>query len=276
MLRQAELIRDGYTYQVRHFVAWARETGHGIDEDGLRGYFEHLDVSTYSANTIRNKRSAVKRRVRQIFHDAPIEDRVRIDRVLSDLDHDDPAPKINSVQVTRDRILDAGEYRELLIRCRSARQRAFIKFLNATGCRVSEMIGVRLDQVEELGTSFKVRVLGKGKKERFVRIPAALFAEIRETFHGENYLFETATRRPYTRGYVSAQIAKIGKMIGRRISAHSLRHCFATRKVQQLPGKLDAVSRYLGHSSPSITLAMYCHSSLSDAELFDEDLEAVL
>lgn len=275
-LTAAEGIRDGYTYQIRHFVRWARETGHTLDENGIRDYFAFLDSTSYTANTIRNKRSAVKRRVRQLFHDAPLDDRIRIDRTLSDLEHDDPAPKINSVQVTRDRCLDSGEYRDLLLHCRSDRQRAFVRFLNTTGARVSELCGIRLDQAEDLGSAVKLRLMGKGKKERFVRIPSDLFAFIRSTFNGTAYLFETSNGNAYGREYVSAQIATIGRRIDRRISAHTLRHSFATRKVQQLPGKLDAVSRYLGHSSPSITLAMYCHSSMSDAELFEDTAEAVL
>ena len=36
---------------------------------------------------------------------------------------------------------------------------------------------------------------------------------------------------------------------------------------------IDALSRYLGHSSPAITLAMYCHNELSDAELFERIAE---
>ena len=91
--------------------------------------------------------------------------------------------------------------------------------------------------------------------------------------------FPTSSREvilePYAREYVSAQIKKIGHRIGREISAHTLRHSFATRKVQQLPGKLDAVSRYLGHSSPSITLAMYCHNTMTDAELYEDLATAI-
>ena len=45
--------------------------------------------------------------------------------------------------------------------------------------------------------------------------------------------------------------------------------------VQQYPGKLDAVSLYLGHSSTSITLDMYVHTQLSDDELFDLEEGAI-
>lgn len=276
-LRQIELIKDGYTYQIRDFLRWARSTGHGLDEAGIREYFQHMGTLNLCANTIRNRRAAIKRRVRQVFHDAPLDDRMKIDRVLSDLDHDDPAPKINSVQVTRDKVIDPTEYRAMVKACRSDRQRAFVQFLYATGCRVSEMIGVRLDRCEVSGDSVKVRILGKGRKERFVRIPAELFDFMRATFSGSTYLCETSTGHQYTREYVSSQVSRVGALIGRDIAAHSLRHSFVTRKVQQFPGKLDAISRYVGHSSPSITLAMYCHSSMSDSELFDDlDMDAML
>lgn len=277
MLALVATYQDAYTYQVRHFIKWARANGKTIDQEGITDYFRALNESGYTAATIRNKRSAVKRRVRQLFHDAPIDARLKIERVLNDLEHDadTKAPKVNTNEITPDRVLTLQDYRAILDACRSARQRAFIMFLYSTGCRVSEMTGIRLEQCDVMGATVKIRVMGKGKKERFVRIPSDLFNQVRGIFNGKTYLFETGPGRQYAREYVSSQIKKIGKIIGREISAHSLRHSFATRKVQQFPGKLDAVSRYLGHSSPSITLAMYCHSSLTDAELYD-DLAAAI
>ncbi len=50
-------------------------------------------------------------------------------------------------------------------------------------------------------------------------------------------------------------------MLNRDISAHKLRHSFATIKIAKT-GKIKAVSEYLGHSSTSITLDMYVHEEL--------------
>jgi hypothetical protein len=122
-------IRDDYTFQVRSWLAWMKRTGNGVTEDGIRAYFAWLnDGSGYTANTVRNKRQAVKKRVRQLFHDAPVDERVKIDRLLTDLDHDTETkgPKINSEAVTRDRVITSAEYQEMLFRSRSDRQRAFI------------------------------------------------------------------------------------------------------------------------------------------------------
>ncbi len=106
------------------------------------------------------------------------------------------------------------------------------------------------------------------------RVTRELFAEIRAACRGEEYLFETAGGKPYRRSYVSGQIAKITQYaIGRRLSAHKLRHSFATRMVAKT-GKIAAVSTYLGHSSVSTTLNLYVHEELGDAELLGA--EAVL
>jgi hypothetical protein len=44
----------------------------------------------------------------------------------------------------------------------------------------------------------------------------------------------------------------------------------ATRQIRRT-NKIQAVSSYLGHGSPSITLALYTHEQLEDDELFDPE-----
>lgn len=273
LLARAEGIIDNYSGNIRSFTLWARETRHGLDSDGIADYFRYLNTdSGYASATIRVKRAALKKRIRQIFHDVPIEERMKIDRILSDLETepDTKAPKINTSAITSDKVISPAEYRELLEKCRSARQRAFIMFLYSTGCRVAELSGVRLDRCENQGATVKIRIIGKGKKERFIKIPATMFETIRETFRGSVYLFETGNGRAYNTDYVSAQIKKIGKLIGRKISAHCLRHTWATETIKEFPGSIKAVSVYMGHSSISTTLAFYDHSELTDAQLFSK------
>ena len=263
-----EGIQDVYTYQVRHWTKWMRETGNGIDPQGIREYFLFLHETGYAAGTIRNKRQAVKKRLRQIYHDRPIDERMKLDRFLKDLDQDLKPPKTNTNAVPRDRTLTNAEYNELLLRSRSAKQMAFIRFLWQTGARVSELTGVKLKDCKLSENTVNITLWGKGSKERHVKIQRELFDFIRDTFRGETYLFETTGGKRYYREYISTQIKKLGKLIGRDISAHSFRHSWATRKVHMYPEKLDAISTYLGHSSTAITLNMYVHSELSDNELF--------
>jgi integrase len=249
-----------------------QENGHGVNEEGLKAYFRWLnEESGYAANTVRNKRQACKRRVRQLYHHASVEERIMIDRVLHDLDHehDTKAPKTNGSAVTRDKYLTLEEYRQLLAQVKSDRQYCFLQFLWSTGARVSELTGAELRRCDVDETVVRITVRGKGSKERILKVRRDLYNRIRETFRGETYLFETQTGKPYQRDYISHQVQKIGKRIGKRISAHTLRHSFATDKLKR-GASLPALSHYLGHSTVAITADFYLHDEMDEELLLEE------
>jgi integrase len=67
--------------------------------------------------------------------------------------------------------------------------------------------------------------------------------------------------------YHSKRIASLAESIlGKHISAHSLRHSFATNMIRKT-NKIVATSEYLGHSSTTMTLDMYVHEVFSLSEL---------
>jgi integrase/recombinase XerD len=261
---------DNYISQTKTFINWLRNNDRDVTEESIRDYFTWLNESGYKAQTVAIKRQAVKKRIRELFKHAPIEDRMKIDQVLHELDHETKtkSPQINSKQITRDMVLDHGEYMQLLECCRSEKQRLFIEYLYCTGCRVSELTGAELRNCTFHDKTVKIRIMGKGSKERFIRISIELHQRIIEEFKGERFLFETASHKAYDRCYISRQIKVLGKRIGKEISAHTLRHSWATKMVGLYPGKISAISKYLGHSSPSITMSLYVHQELTDDELF--------
>lgn len=265
-LQQLSRIQDNYSYQVRHWLNWME--GRPINTESIREYFTHLETSGYKARTIANKRAAVKKRIRQLFKFADIETKMKLEAELKEIDRDIKPPTVNSNSVETDKVLSKREFEELINACRTDKQRAFCKFLFATGCRVNEMTGIKLTDCEDMGEYIKITVTGKGKKERVVRIDKPLYNSIRETFTGDSFLFSTRTGKRYRNTYISEQIKKIGALIGRKISAHTLRHSFVTHMIAAHPDKIDSISRYAGHSSVAITIGMYCHTSLSNDELF--------
>lgn len=268
-LRTIEQIQDTYSYHARHFCAWVRAEGRGINFEAVHDYLAELNRSDYSAGTKRVKRQAVIKRVRQLFRDRPTEDRVKLEEALKDLNTGETrAPKVNSTAIGADKYLSPTALQKLIEGARSDRQRLFIRFLAATGCRISEALNIKILHCTPEGEKTRMRVTGKGSKERYIAVPIALYEAIRLCFRGTTWIFETGNGKPYTRSYVSGQIAKLGRaVLNRRISAHSLRHTFATLMIRR-GVMIDALSRYLGHSSVSITLDLYCHNSLSDDELF--------
>ena len=174
--------------------------------------------------------------------------------------------KINTNAIESDRILSPTEVKHLIVATHDRRIALIVEFLFATGCRISETLGILLNDCDIGARRTLIRVSGKGAKERWIKIPTELYERIRERFVGRKYLFEHSERQ-YSRTSVSYRIkVESLKYLHRDISAHTLRHSFATAKIRET-GKIKGVSQYLGHSSVSTTLDLYVHEELADEEL---------
>ncbi len=299
-VKAIEAIDDNYSRHVRDFTKWLSGSTMLFGEESIKSYFTELNNSDiYKAGTKRIKRQAVKSRVRSLYEDSDLDELAKINTFLDKLDNDPAtkAPKINSSEITRDMFLSHDEIKELIEKCRSERQKLFIEFLYKTGCRVAEMCSLKVQDCTNSNLMMKCRVTGKGNKERSVRISWELFRAIEKEFQGKKYLFETAGNKAYLTAYVSNQIKKLGREMepqvysksdlrqmsaddkkkaikknGKNISAHTMRHSHAMTMIDRYPAKLDAISRTLGHSSPSITLEMYTHHQIDDSELLGLEL----
>ena len=147
------------------------------------------------------------------------------------------------------------------------RDRAMLELLYATGLRVSELVGLRPEQVS-LGQGL-VRILGKGGKERLVPLgdEAVLWLqrflrEGRPAILGErpcNELFPTRRGAGMTRQAFWYAIKRHARQAGidRHLSPHTLRHAFATHLVNH-GADLRVVQMLLGHSDLSTT-QIYTH-----------------
>ena len=265
--------QDAYTWHFKQFEKWMKAGGRELNYSSLLGYFKSLDESGYAANTVRISRQSVKHRLRLLMRSADVDTRTRMNQALQDLDADCPPPKINTNAIGRDKWLSRQEVQVLIDKARSQRQICFIKFLFNSGARVSEMCGIKIGHCKREGDVVDVRLRGKGNKERHIQISGKLYDSINEVFSGEEFLFETMHGRRYCRCYISSQIKRLGRYaLGKNISAHTMRHSKATDLVKSHPDKLEGVSRFLGHSSPSITINLYVHTPLDPGLLIDEEI----
>ena len=279
--RVSELTRpnDNYRYAIKPFARFLEFRGDTeVTLEAVRDYFRALNQSKLSASTVRNRRQAVKDRIRRQFAHAPAEMKRHSEIQLEEIDRDPETkcPASSFRNVTSEQIISEADYVKLLEQCRSTKQRLFIEFLFRTGARVSEMTGIRFEDLEHTGAVYVVRLRGKGNKnasykERRVYAPERLVQAIINEFRGTEYIFETGGGKRYSRSYVSEQIAKQTKrVLGRRLSAHKLRHSFATIQLQK-HGRLTAVSQYLGHSDIAITAKYYAHDSLSASDVLGQE-----
>ena len=147
------------------------------------------------------------------------------------------------------------------------RDRALLEFAYATGVRVSELVGLKLQDI--LFTDGVARVFGKGAKERLVPVgrralgAVSLYArEIRPTLDrgkGRGILFLNARGTPLSRvgawGVIKATARRAG--IAKRVTPHTLRHTFATHLLEG-GADLRAVQEMLGHADLATT-QLYTH-----------------
>lgn len=158
------------------------------------------------------------------------------------------------------------------------RNRIMLETLYASGMRVSELLGVRISDID-----FKrglIRVHGKGSKERYTPIYQELSDRIyrwletrRNDFvksSDSGILFLNRRGEPLTRQYVWTMIKKAAKDAGidKNISPHTLRHSFATHLLSG-GADLRSIQIFLGHESIGTT-EIYTH--VSD----DKKREAIL
>jgi len=261
-------IVDGYSGHVSAYLKWCGDRDPS-DYQTVLDYFKDLDASPYRKGTVRAKRVAIKARLRLAARTQDPMGRMMFEERIKDLDKDCPTPKVQLAPVPVSKILDRSDFKK----CQAAaapKQWGLLTFGFATGCRVSEVIGIRLTDCKVDGARVEIRVVGKGKRERVVLIPLTLYDRLREIYQGREYLFETASGRPYGRVQASDAVKRLTqRVVGRPLSYHKLRHSFATDKILQYPAHLTAISRYLGHSSTAITTQFYVHDELTDAQLFD-------
>jgi integrase/recombinase XerD len=151
---------------------------------------------------------------------------------------------------------------------RGLRDRALLEVLYATGLRVSELLGLRLEDVNVAGGFLLVR--GKGDKERLVplgeRAADALGAYLEQgrpaLLKGRSPLVFPGLRgRPLTRQGFWKNLRRLARSAGitRALSPHTLRHSFATHLLEH-GADLRTVQALLGHADISTT-QIYTHVS---------------
>ena len=147
------------------------------------------------------------------------------------------------------------------------RDKTMLEVLYATGLRVSELVGLKFEQI-----SFRqgvVRIIGKGNKERLVPVGEeamswleAYMVQARKKLLGErqcDYLFVTNRGDGMTRQAFWHIIKRHAKKAGisKVLSPHTLRHAFATHLLNH-GADLRVVQLLLGHADLSTT-QIYTH-----------------
>ncbi|MDQ3991904.1 MAG: tyrosine recombinase XerC [Actinomycetota bacterium] len=230
----------------------------------LRRYLAHLATRGYARASIARKASAIRSLYRFMLWRGDV--KASPAALLS-------APKPGKRLPA---VLKASEAETLLAAPEghdpvAVRDRAILELLYASGLRVAELCGLDVDDVD-LRTQ-RVRVLGKGRKEREVPVgdPAAealarYLASARAAMAPEGpdsrrVLFYNRRRKRIQPRDVRSLVETYRRkaLAGRRASPHTLRHSFATHLMEG-GADIRAVQELLGHASLATT-ERYTHVS---------------
>ena len=141
------------------------------------------------------------------------------------------------------------------------RDRAMLEVMYSSGLRISELLNLRMNQINfDRGM---VKIVGKGNKERIVPIGDYALEYLNKYINdgrrknprrNSDYLFLNRYGEPVSRVYFFLQVKKYAQQAGIKveISPHTLRHCFATHMLEN-GAELRAVQEMLGHANIATT-----------------------
>lgn len=255
--------REAYRRDISDLAIWSSQNGHPN-----LALSQPMDLQAYLSARLKSLRPSSFNRRLSSFR------RFFSWMVRQALRADDPSQQIKSARQAErfpkapseaqvERLLAAPNTEQ----ARGLRDRAMLELLYATGLRVSELVGLRLNG---LGLSEGlVRVIGKGNKERLVPYGeeaghwiGRYLAEARALILSgqlSDAVFVTERGGPMTRQYFWQLIGRYAQAAGIdwALSPHGLRHAFATHLLNH-GADLRAVQMLLGHADISTT-QVYTH-----------------
>lgn len=237
-----------------------------MTQDDLNRYFEELSKRHLSATTAARKLSSLRQFYKHLYAEGLVTENPTAH--LENPKQPKPLPKTLSEEEVGRLLTVVIERARRKPTVANLRNVALIELLYATGMRVSELVSLK--KTAFAGGRRFIIVKGKGGKERMVPLgKVAIRATSRYlkalkaagTDKDSPWLFPTRSREGYLTRVRAFQLVK--EAAGRagldpsRISAHVLRHAFATHLLAN-GADLRAVQKLLGHSDISTT-QIYTH-----------------
>jgi integrase/recombinase XerD len=249
-----------YRSDIVRFSRWRKEHAPGPMADlnigVLTGYVDHLASCGLAPSSIGRNLAALSTFYRFLIYDGRLSENVA--KLLVAPAVWDRLPTVLGPSAV-DRLLTAPDPEQTLGR----RDRAALETLYATGCRASEVVGLRPGDLDLVRGS--ARCIGKGDKERVVPLGKRARDALGEYLaRGRPRLlagrvdvptiFVTTRGRPLSRVGLWSIVKKYARVAGlpEAVSPHTLRHSFATHL---LAGGADlrVVQEMLGHASIATT-----------------------
>ena len=225
-----------------------------IDGEIIRDYLKYLDEAKLKNSTIARRISALR-----TFYNYLLDKNIVDNNLFNSIRNPKLEKKLPNYLSYEElaKILDNIDISTKV----GLRNRLLVEMFYATGCRVSEMINIKVRDINKSNNS--IRIMGKGKKMRIV-----YFGEYARDYL-DRYLPLIATDYLFTQEsgdklsihdveYIISDLVK-NLALKTHVTPHTLRHTFATHLLNN-GADIKTVQELLGHSSLNTT-GIYTHVS---------------
>lgn len=262
-----------YTGDIKNFLDWLKSKN--VDFEGnltrfyITSYKEYLVNNNYTVNTINKKINSL-----HSFNLFLIGKRLCSEKAVY--------PNKDKIKVARGsegevEIFSDGEVERMLFYLEnrekvSQRDRTTILILLYTGIRVSELVSLKIKDIDLL--TLNLKVVGKGGKYREVPLKAEVAEAVREYLEGERresrfadsqYLLLTQRAGKMDKDTVNKLLRKHGERLNLVLYPHKFRHTFCTRLLRR-GVDLTTVAKLAGHTSIQTTASFYINTSREDKQ----------
>lgn len=248
-----------YKRILTHFVLNVNKDVKNITSNDIRIYFYNYEKS----HNVGKSTLDDKRRVLNSFYTWMVVEEYVIKNPMARID---PI----KYETKEKEPLTIMELEQIRSACKDIRSLALLETLYSTGGRISEILALNKSDINfDTG---KVKVFGKGKKERFVFLNAKAKLSLKKYIFSradDNEALFVVSKKPYHRmgkGTAEKIIKELGikANINRDVFPHLLRSTVATHSLSR-GMSIAEVSKMLGHSSTEVTLR-YAKMNLDDLQ----------
>lgn len=226
-----------------------------IENIHVRGYLKYLDICNLKNTTISRRISALRTFYNYLLEKGFVKSNIFLNVKNPKLEKKLPNylnyTEIEELLASIDTRTDEGLERRLLI-----------EMFYSTGCRVGEMVNVKISDIDFYNKTIKV--MGKGSKERIVYYgdyASKYLEDYLKNKDKKGYLFTNKRGEKLTIEEVEYIVRDIMKHISIKthVTPHTLRHTFATHLLNN-GADIRTVQELLGHANLSTT-GIYTHVS---------------
>lgn len=234
----------------------------------IDNFIDTLSLKSYKPKTIKNKIVVIRSFIKFLYSKNLIDIRPEAIEI----------PRTVEVEAN---FLDEEEQLALIKSARNLRDKALIMTILSSGLRASEILNLKED---DLYRRSLIVSRGKGGKPRVTFIDPLTEKSIREYHHKREvdsvFVFTNSFGKPLSRQYLSRMISETALRAGikKRVSAHTLRHSFATNMLRK-GARIEDVQPLMGHSNISTT-RLYMHFTneylRERYDMFNKDIDKTL